>query len=79
VLCSFFSSVNVISHGVSNFQGGVSGLVLYRKCISLCDSDFRGEVHIKNPLRTCADFNSSIANLFVNETPGSHIILTISV
>jgi hypothetical protein len=28
----FFSSGNVISHSVGNFRGGVSGLVLLRKC-----------------------------------------------
>jgi hypothetical protein len=47
--------------------------------ISHSVSNFRGGVHIKHPLQKCADFNSSIANLFVNETPGSRILLTISV
>jgi hypothetical protein len=28
----FFSSGNVISHSVSNFWGGVSGLVILQKC-----------------------------------------------
>jgi hypothetical protein len=39
---------------------------------------FRYENWRENSLRTCADFKSSFANLFVNETPGGHILLSIS-
>jgi hypothetical protein len=60
----WISSGNVFSHCVSNVRGEGPGLVLWRKC--------------SYPLRTCADFKSSIANLFVNETPGGHILLLIS-
>jgi hypothetical protein len=51
----FFSSGNVISHSVSNFQGGVFGLVLYGSVVSLCDSDFWGALAILffcGPVRT---------------------------
>jgi hypothetical protein len=34
--------------------------------------------HCVGDFLTCVDFNSSIANLFVNETLGGHILFSIS-
>jgi hypothetical protein len=59
------------------FCGSLNDTNKICQCLLIGNHLSASETDKKTLLRTCADFKSSIANLIISETEGSHILLSI--